>query len=177
MGADEHLENLSEIEKLRAENERLKARLAERPVPYHVVTYGGYVPRTKPSKAWAVLGLLTIMGLSFLLIYVGILMFVAGIVAVFIGGFLARRAGAGALVGFFGIFLPLFLLGLLFLLMIPTSIGGLGLGTIFVGLVGIVLMITGVILGLIGAAIGAIAGAISSKVWKYKSFTPEPPQS
>ncbi len=128
-----------------------------------------YGPLPKPSKAWAVLGLLTVMGLGFLLIFIGIPPFIAGIAAVFIGGFLARRAGAGALVGFLGVFLPLFLLGLLFLLMIPTSVEGLaGLGTILVGLVGIVLMIVGTIFGLIGAGIGIIAGLISSKVWKYR---------
>ncbi len=156
-------EDRKEIEDLKTEVGDLNRQLSE----YESPVYTRW--KQKPSKAWAVLGLLTIMGLGFLLIFVGIPPFIAGIAAVFIGGFLARRAGAGALVGFLGVFLPLFLLGLLFLLMIPTSIEGLaGLGAVFVGLVGLVLMIVGTILGLIAAGIGALAGAISSKVWKYR---------
>lgn len=161
-----------ELEDLKTEVGRLNREIAEiksEPPVVGVCSCGMHKrsrPRPKPSKAWAVLGLLTVMGLGFLLIFIGIPPFIAGIAAVFIGGFLARRAGAGALVGFFGVFLPLFLIGLMLGWGLITGVGGLA--AVFVGAIGMLFMIAGAIFGLIGAGIGIIAGLISSKVWKYK---------
>ncbi len=157
-------EDREELEDLKTEVGELNRRLSE----YESPAYARW--KQKPSKAWAVLGLLTVMGLGFLLIFIGIPPFIAGIAAVFIGGFLARRAGAGALIGFLGVFLPLFTVGLMLFLAIGSGEGLAGLAGILLGAVGLVMMIAGTILGLIGAGIAAVAGAISSKVWKYKQM-------
>jgi hypothetical protein len=143
-------------------------------------------PIQGPSRLWGLLGLLVAVAIVYGTLVanpgqytfqqaVGI-----GLAAIAIGGFISRRGKRGALLGFFLPFLPLLILGLIFLSAGLTAGGdggsgdgigalaeafGQAIGTVVIIALGVALIIASFIAGFVGAIVGGLAGWISGKLF------------
>ncbi|MFQ5908502.1 MAG: hypothetical protein ACE5JE_06740 [Thermoplasmata archaeon] len=148
--------------------------------------YPGYYPQPKaPGRGFGVLGFFAALGILYLAFYMSPVAFpldqavLIGVGAVFAGGFISRGGKRGATVGFLLLFLPLFVMGILFFAaaflgpvgdMVPSLPGvleglALGIGRGVVASLGLALIVAGFVVGLLGALIGGVGGLISGKLF------------
>ena len=113
----------------------------------------------------SIVGLLVALGLIAAAVYFlnSSLLFLVAILAVGIGGAIARSGKAGAVVGFLAVWIPTFALPLLLFLTLGDS--DAGFAVIALVIVAIGLMIASFLLGALGALIGGIAGYLSGRNW------------
>ncbi|MFQ6013764.1 MAG: hypothetical protein ACE5LS_09055 [Thermoplasmata archaeon] len=146
---------------------------------------GYYAPPKPPGRGYGVLGFLAALGILYAAFYLSPGTYplnqaaLIAFGAIFVGGFISRGGKRGALVGFFLLFLPLLLFGILLFaaaLLGPIADVAPGLPGVFEGLaigigrgvvaaVGLALIIAGFVAGLVGALVGGIAGLISGKLF------------
>lgn len=151
------------------------------------MAYASTPARRPRGTRWLLAGLGGGAGVLYLGVVAGYLanpdyVALVGLVAVLVGGALARGGKRGAVVGFLVLFVPLLLLGILFLLAALGWLGGVVawgpaetfaesvalawgavVGLLF-GLLGLVLIVVAFIAGVVGLVIGGVVGWISGKV-------------